>query len=135
MSIPLHIPLICGYCSLGPITKATIGVQSSVSEFRNINNLNLVIEGFTSGGEATSVAWTRNSNRIYPPERNIMVPGGILYIGGGEVICDSTSCNTKMYRVALLVRGRLPGVYRYTGTNVKTRTPLSRSITIQGENV
>ena len=110
-------------------------MQSNVSEFRNINNLNLVIEGFTSGGEATSVTWTRNSNRIYPPERYLMVPSGVLYIGGGEVICDSTSCDAKMYRFALLVRGRLPGVYQYTGTNNKTRTPQSRSITIQGENV
>ena len=64
-----------------------------------------------------------------------MVTGGSLFIGGGEAICDSTSCEAIIYRVALLVRGRLPGVYQYTVTNDNTSTPLSRSITIQGENV
>ena len=64
-----------------------------------------------------------------------MVTGGSLFIGGGEAICDSTSCEAIIYRVALIVRGRLPGVYQYTVTNDNTSTPLSRSITIQGENV
>ena len=106
-----------------------------MSEFRNISNLRFVVEGFLTGGKATSVTWTRNSNRIYPPRRDLMVTGGILYIGGGEVVCDGIVCDTKMHRVVLLVRGRLPGVYQYTCTNDNTRTPLSRSITIQGENV
>ena len=64
-----------------------------------------------------------------------MVTDGSLYIRGGEAICDSTSCEAKIYKVALRVRGRLPGVYKYTVTNDNTKTPLSRSITIQGENV
>ena len=106
-----------------------------MSEFRNISNLNLVIEGYTIGAKATSVTWTRNSIRINPSRRSIMVTGGLLYIGGGEATCDSTACNAKVYRVALLVRGRLPGVYQYTSTNDNTRTSQSRSITIHGENV
>ena len=106
-----------------------------MSEFRNINNLRLVVEGFLTGGNATSVTWTRSSSRIYPPRIDLMVTGGLLYIGGGEVVCDGIVCDAIMYRVALLVRGRLPGVYQYTCTNDNTRTPLSRSITIQGENV
>ena len=64
-----------------------------------------------------------------------MVTGGLLHIGGGEEIIDSTLCEAKMYRVALVVRGRLPGLYQYTVTNDNTSTPLSRSITIHGENV
>ena len=106
-----------------------------MSEFRNINNLTFTVEGFLTGGYATSVTWTTNSSRIYPPRRKLMVTGGSLFIGGGEVVCDGVVCDAKMYRVALLVRGRLPGVYQYTSTNDNTRTPLSRSITIQGENV
>ena len=64
-----------------------------------------------------------------------MVTGGSLLLGGEEVICASNLCDVKIYRVALLLTGRLPGVYQFTGTNGNTRTPLSRSITIQGENV
>ena len=106
-----------------------------MSEFRNINNLKLVIEGFTAGAKATSVTWTRNGDRIHPPKHEISVGVGSIYIGGGELIIDSTSCEDKVYRVALLIRGRLPGIYRYTVANDNTRTPLSRSITILGENV
>ena len=106
-----------------------------MSEFRNISNLRFVVEGFLTGGKAAWVTWTRNRNSIYPPRRNLMVTGGLLYIGGGEVVCDGIVCDTKMHRVALLVRGRLPGVYQYTCTNDNTKTPLSRYITIQGENV
>ena len=105
------------------------------SELRNISNIHLVIEVLTTGGHATSATWTKNGDRIYPPSRYLIVTGGSLFIGGGEVICVSNYCDVLIYRAALLVTGRLPGVYQFTGTNGNTRTPLSRSITIQGENV
>ena len=50
------------------------------------------------------------------------------------MVFKSTLCEAKMYRVAISVTKRLPGIYRYIVANDYTSTPLSRSINIQGEN-
>ncbi len=59
--------------------------------------------------------------------------GGSLYDGGGEAIVGTGSCESHMYRVALLVTGRLPGSYTYTASNANTPTPVTSPVfTVQG---
>ncbi len=59
--------------------------------------------------------------------------GGRFYDGGGPTIVGTGPCESHMYRVALLVNGRLPGDYTYTVSNANTPTPvLSPIFRIQG---
>ncbi len=67
--------------------------------------------------------WERNYVTV---DRNTrLAGGGSLYDGGGETIVGTGSCESHMYRVALLVRGRLPGSYTYTVSNANTQTPVT----------
>ena len=103
-------------------------------EFRDINNLFLTINGYTTGGKTTFI-WTRNGgNPISPSKTMIRVGDGLLYIWGAEFSIRG-SCENTIYRYPLLVGGRLPGIYQLNATNDKTRTPFRRFINIQGENV
>ncbi len=59
--------------------------------------------------------------------------GGRFYDGGGETIVSTGSCESHMYRVALIVIGRLPGEYTYTVSNANTPTPVTSPVfTVQG---
>ncbi len=91
----------------------------------------LVIEGITTGGQATSVTWRRNNGIV---DRNtVLAGGGSFYNGGGGAIVGSGPCEMRMYRVALQVTGRLPGTYTYTVSNANTQTPVTSPVfTIEG---
>ncbi len=91
----------------------------------------LIIEGITTGGQATSVTWRRNGLVV---DRNTrLAGGGSFFIGGGETIVGTGPCESHMYRVALLVAGRLPGEYTYTVNNANTPTPMTSPVfTVQG---
>ena len=56
--------------------------------------------------------------------RNTVVARGFFFDGGGEAISDTGPCSTHMYRVALLVRGYLPGEYSYTVSNDQNTSPV-----------
>ena len=106
-----------------------------VSELRNVSNLFLTIQGYSYGAEPTSIIWTRNGNRISPHKSWISVGTGSLYIGGAKLFFEASSCENTIYVFTIEVRGRLPGIYQFTVANDNTKTPLSRSMIIQGENV
>ncbi len=91
----------------------------------------LVIEGITTGAQATSVTWRRNNVIV---DRNTrLAGGGSFYDGGEDTIVGTGPCESHMYRVALLVIGRLPGHYTYTVSNTNTPTPVTSSVfLIQG---
>ncbi len=66
-------------------------------------------------------------------DRNTKLPDGVFYDGGGEFIVGTGPCESRMYRVALQVNGRLPGYYTYTVSNANTPTPVISSVfQIQG---
>ena len=79
------------------------------------------------------MTWRRNNNIV---DRNTMLAGGgSFYDGGGETIVGTGPCESHMYRVALQVRGYLPGTYTYTVSNANTPTPVTSPVlTIQGIN-
>ncbi len=88
----------------------------------------LVIEGITTGGRPTSVTWRRNNVIV---DRNTRLAGGGSFYGGGrETIVGAGPCESLMYRVSLLVTGRLPGTYTYTVSNANTPTPLESPVFI-----
>ncbi len=104
---------------VGAITSATINLntESGTSRFLDRNNLQLVIDGITTGAQATSVTWSRNGS---------MITSGVggFFIGGGETVHTSTpACESQMYRVALQMNGYLPGSYTYTVDNADTTDP------------
>ena len=49
--------------------------------FRDVNNLVVVIGGNIVGGTASSPTWTMNGNEVTPPYTEISVPGGQLFVG------------------------------------------------------
>ncbi len=66
------------------------------------------------------MTWRRNGGIV---DRNTrLAGGGSFYDGGGETIVGTGSCESHMYRVALLVTGHLPGTYTYTVSNANTVT-------------
>ncbi len=80
------------------------------------NDLHLVIDGITTGAQATSVTWRRNGSMIST--------GGGFFIGGGETQhTGNPPCADQIYRVALQVDGYLPGSYTYTVDNDNTTDP------------
>ncbi len=112
------------YCNIsGAINSATVQLDmESPSQLADRDNLVLLIEGITTGGQATSVTWIRNNVMV---DRNkILAGGGSFFVAGGETIVGTGSCESHMYRVALLVRGYLPGTYIYTVSNANTPTPV-----------
>ncbi len=121
------------YCNIsGAINSATVQLDmESPSQLADRDNLQLTIEGITTGGRATSVTWRRNNLIVNRNTR--LAGGGSFYDGGGETIVGTGPCESRMYRVALLVRGYLPGTYTYTVSNADTPTPVTSSLlTIQG---
>ncbi len=90
----------------------------------------LTIEGITTGGRPTLVTWRRNNLIVNRNTR--LAGGGSFYEGGGETIVTGP-CERRMYRVALLVTGYLPGSYTYTVSNANTSTPVTSPVfEIQG---
>ncbi len=112
---------------VGAITNATIQLDPDSSlQLADRDNLQLIIEGFTTGGQATSVTWRRNNVMVDKNTR--LAGGGSFYDGGGETIVGTGPCESHMYRVALLVTGRLPGSYTYTVSNANTPTPVASPV-------
>ena len=85
-----------------------------------------MIDGNIVGGTASSPTWTMNGNEVTPPYTEISVPGGQLFVGGDQPSNDL--CASTTFRVAISLRGRLPGVYSYTVNNSDTSLALTRSI-------
>ncbi len=114
---------------VGAITNATIQIDpDSPVELADRDNVEFVIEGITTGGQATSVTWRRNDVMV---DRNTRLAGGArFYDGGGDTIVGTGSCESHMYRVALLVNGYLPGTYTYTVSNANTPTPVTSPVFI-----
>ena len=127
--ITLYYNILLSYAILGAITNTSIQVDpDSSSQLADRDNLELVIEGITTGGQATSVTWRRNNVIV---DRNTRLAGGrAFYDGGGETIVGTGSCESHMYRVALLVIGYLPGSYTYTVSNANTSTPVTSPVLI-----
>ncbi len=122
------------YCNVsGAITNVTVQLDDYHPQLADRDNLELIIEGITTGGQATSVIWIRNNVMV---DRNTrLAGGGSFYDGGGDTIVGTGSCESHMYRVALLVTGRLPGTYTYTVSNANTLNPVTSPVfTIQGNN-
>ena len=114
---------------VGAITNATISICPYYSRLLDRNDLELTIEGITTGAQATSVTWRRNGSMI--------TTGGGFFIGGGETRhTGNPPCESQMYRVALQMNGYLPGSYTYTGNNSNTADPgvTSPVLVIQGIN-
>ncbi len=101
---------------VGAITSATINIGMD-PKLLDRNDLVLVIEGITTGAQATSVTWRRNGS--------IITTGGVeFFIGGGETLhTGNPPCASQMYRAAIAISGYLPGNYTYTADNVNTADP------------
>ena len=130
--IKIYYNILLSYAILGAITNALIQLNSHSSpQLADRDNLVLIIEGITTGGRPTSVTWRRNNVMV---DRNTrLAGGGSFYDGGGETIVGTGPCESRMYRVALLVRGYLPGTYTYTVSNADTPTPVtSQLFTVEG---
>ncbi len=93
------------------------------------NDLELAIDGVTTGAQATSVTWRRNGS--------IITTGGGFFIGGGETRhTGNPPCADQMYRVAIQMNGYLPGNYIYTVSNADTPTPVTSPVfEVQGNSV
>ncbi len=103
---------------VGAITRVTINfnTEPSISRLLDRNDLQLQIDGITTGAQATSVTWRRNGSMI--------TTGGGFFIGGGETRhTGSPPCADQMYRVAIQMNGYLPGSYEYTVDNANTTDP------------
>ncbi len=101
---------------VGAITRATINIQSANCRLLDRNDLEITIEGITTGAQQTSVTWRRNGSMI--------TTGGGLFIGGGETRhTGSPLCESQMYRVSIQTNGYLPGSYTYTVDNADTADP------------
>ncbi len=101
---------------VGAITSATIMIGMN-PQLLDRNALLLVIEGITTGAQATSVTWRRNGSMI-------TTGVGGFFIGGGETRhTGNPPCESRMYRVAIQASGYLPGSYTYTADNANTADP------------
>ncbi len=112
----------------GPITNVTIQLDADSNiNLMNHQRLELIIDGTTTGAPASSVVWKRNGNII---DKNTQVANGYFYDGGGETIVGTGPCESHMYRVALAVKGYLPGNYTYTVINDNMSSPLTSPVFI-----
>ena len=129
--IKVYYNILLSYVILGAITNALTQLDmDSPSELADRDNLELTIEGITTGGRPTSVTWIRNNVMV---DRNTrLAGGGSFWDGGGETIVGTGSCESHMHRVALLVRGRLPGTYTYTVSNANTPNQVTSPVFIIG---
>ncbi len=111
---------------VGAITRATINLFANDQRLLDRNDLQLLIDGVTTGAQATSVTWRRNGSMI--------TTGGGFFIGGGEARhTGNPPCADQMYRVAIQLNGYLPGSYTYTVSNANTPTPvISTVFEVQG---
>ena len=89
------------------------------------DNLILTIEGIYTGGRHHFGSWKWNGTII---NRHTQVTGGSFYDGGGEAIVGTGPCEDRMYRVALIVTGYLPGNYTYFVSNSDTPTPVKSPV-------
>ncbi len=125
--IKVYYNILLSYAILGAITNALIQLNSHSSpQLADRDNLVLIIEGITTGGQATSVTWRWNNTIVDKHTR--LTGGDSFYDGGGENIIGTGPCESHMYRVALLVRGYLPGTYTYTVSNANTPTPVTSPV-------
>ncbi len=110
------IVTLCCLMFVGAIISATIDIDNDNSRLLDRNDLQLVIEGITTGAQATSVTWRRNGSMI--------TTGGGFFIGGGETRhTGNPPCESRMYRVAIQASGYLPGSYTYIVDNADTADP------------
>ncbi len=110
------IVTLCCLMFVGAITSATINIDNCCQRLLNRNDLQLVIDGITTGAQATSVTWRRNGSMI--------TTGGGFFIGGGETVhTGNPPCESRMYRVSIQTNGYLPGSYTYTVDNANTADP------------
>ena len=120
----------------GAITAATIQIDEDASpanQFSDRSSLRVILDGVTTGGEYTSITWTRNSTTITNVKPVPGVPNSEIFIGGGSVLQGGDPCSARMYRTAILLRGYLPGVYQYTVDNAQTSGVVtSPTLTIAG---
>ncbi len=110
------IVTLCCLMFVGAITSATININNCCQRLLDRNNLQLAIEGITTGAQATSVTWRRNGSMITSG-------AGGFFIGGGDTIVGTGPCASHMYRVAIQLNGYLPGSYTYTVDNANTADP------------
>ncbi len=117
---------------VGTITNAPIQLDPDEpsTQLADRDNLLLVIEGITTGSQASSVIWRRNNLIVDSNTRP--ASGGYFFVGGGDTIVGTGPCEMRMYRVALAVIGRLPGSYTYTVSNANTPTLTSQVFLIEG---
>ncbi len=124
------IVTLCCLMFVGAITNATIFFNTFPSSSRLLdrNDLQVTIEGATTGAQATSVTWRRNGSMI--------TAGGGFFIGGGDAIhTGNPPCESRMYRVAIQINGNLPGSYTYTVSNANTPTPVTSPVfKVQGNS-
>ena len=78
----------------------------------------------------TNTVWKRDNITI---SRSTNVSNGSYFDGGGEIVFNHTDCARRIYRVALLVMGYLPGEYLYLADNMQTPYPIRSPVfLIQG---
>ncbi len=114
---------------VGAITHATIqlDLDETATQLADRDSLVFIIEGITTGGQPTSPAtWRRNNDIVDGSTRP--AGGGSFFVGGGNTIVGTGPCESRMYRVAIAVIGRLPGNYTYTVSNANTPTPLTSPV-------
>ncbi len=115
------------YAIIGAITNTLIQLDMDTPlQLADHDNVELTIEGITTGGRPTSVTWRRNNVIV---DRNTrLAGGGSFWDRGGQTIVGTGPCERRMYRVALLVTGYLPGTYTYTVSNANTPTPVTSPV-------
>ena len=119
----------------GAITSATIQIdEGSAIQVRDRSALlSVQLDGLTTGARYTSITWTRNGTALSNMNPVSGVPNSQIFIGGGEERVGGNPCEDRMYRPAILLRGYLPGVYRYSVTNADTPGDVqSPTLTISG---
>ncbi len=128
-TIILHI---FNFIILGAITNTSIKIdQGHHLELVIRDDLQFVIEGITTGAQATSVTWRWNGSIVNSQSRP--AGGGLFFEGVREAIVGVGPCEDQRYRVTLQVMGYLPGTYTYTVSNADTPTPVtSPLLLVQG---
>ena len=101
--------LICDFIS------GVVDVQSVTFSLEDIASPQFTLTCISTGGPATTVTWTRDSQTVVGERRSEVVNGV-----------------TAEYTHTLTVTGRLPGLYTCTVTNDVTPAGASASITVQG---